>query len=33
VVTVDGGRVFFPDERPEDLVPHLEEHWAAARVS
>ena len=31
VVTVDGARLFFPDERPADLVPHLEQHWAQAR--
>jgi pimeloyl-ACP methyl ester carboxylesterase len=30
VVTVDGARLFFPEERPMDLVPHLEQHWAAA---
>jgi len=30
VVEVDGARLFFPDERPMDLVPHLEQHWAAA---
>ena len=30
VVTVDGARLFFPDERPMDLVPHLEHHWAQA---
>ena len=30
VVTVDGARLFFPDERPMDLVPHLEQHWAEA---
>jgi len=30
VVTVEGARLFFPDERPLDLVPHLEQHWAAA---
>jgi len=30
VVTVDGARLFFPDERPMDLVPHLEQHWAQA---
>jgi pimeloyl-ACP methyl ester carboxylesterase len=30
VITVDGARLFFPDERPGDLVPHLEQHWAAA---
>ena len=29
VVTVDGARLFFPEERPMDLVPHLEQHWAA----
>jgi pimeloyl-ACP methyl ester carboxylesterase len=30
VVTVDGAKLFFPEERPMDLVPHLERHWAAA---
>jgi pimeloyl-ACP methyl ester carboxylesterase len=30
LITVDGARLFFPDERPMDLVPHLEQHWAAA---
>src|SRR6266700_6869337 len=30
VITVDGARLFFPDERPTDLVPHLEQHWTAA---
>ena len=29
LVTVDGGKLFFPEERPGDLVPHLTEHWAA----
>lgn len=29
VVTVDGARLFFPEERPMDLVPPLEQHWAA----
>jgi pimeloyl-ACP methyl ester carboxylesterase len=29
VVAVDGARLFFPEERPMDLVPHLEQHWAA----
>jgi pimeloyl-ACP methyl ester carboxylesterase len=33
VVTVDGARLFFPEERPMDLVPHLERHWAAARAA
>jgi pimeloyl-ACP methyl ester carboxylesterase len=32
VVTVDGARLFFPEERPMDLVPHLERHWAEAAV-
>jgi pimeloyl-ACP methyl ester carboxylesterase len=30
VVTVDGARLLFPEERPEDLVPQLRQHWAAA---
>ena len=30
VVTVDGARLFFPDERPMVLVPHLVQHWAQA---
>jgi pimeloyl-ACP methyl ester carboxylesterase len=30
VVELPDARVFFPDERPGDLVPHLERHWAAA---
>jgi pimeloyl-ACP methyl ester carboxylesterase len=29
VVTIPGGRLFFPDERAADLVPHLRAHWAA----
>jgi len=29
VVTVDGARLFFPEERPGDLVAPLTEHWAA----
>jgi pimeloyl-ACP methyl ester carboxylesterase len=29
VVTVDGARLFFPEERPRDLVAPLTEHWAA----
>jgi pimeloyl-ACP methyl ester carboxylesterase len=32
VVTIDGARVFFPEERPMDLVPHLEQHWTEAAV-
>lgn len=30
VVEVPGAKLFFPDERPEDLVPHLRRHWARA---
>ena len=29
VVTVDGARLFFPDERPADLVGPLTQHWAS----
>ena len=29
VVEVPGGRLFFPHERPQDLVPHLRRHWEA----
>jgi len=29
VVTVDGGKLFFPEERPGDLAAPLTEHWAA----
>ena len=29
VVTVDGGKLFFPEERPGDLVTPLSEHWTA----
>jgi pimeloyl-ACP methyl ester carboxylesterase len=28
VVTIDGGRLFFPDERAGELVTHLRAHWA-----
>jgi pimeloyl-ACP methyl ester carboxylesterase len=27
VIEIDGAKVFFPEERPEDLVPHLHRHW------
>ncbi|WP_372665257.1 alpha/beta fold hydrolase [Amycolatopsis kentuckyensis] len=27
VVEVPGAKLFFPDERPGDLVPHLRRHW------
>jgi pimeloyl-ACP methyl ester carboxylesterase len=30
VVTIDGGRLFFPDERAAEFVPLLEGHWAQA---
>ena len=30
VVEVGGARLFFPDERPADLAPYLQQHWAAA---
>jgi pimeloyl-ACP methyl ester carboxylesterase len=33
VVTVDGARLFFPEERPMDLVPHLGQHWAAVAAA
>jgi pimeloyl-ACP methyl ester carboxylesterase len=33
VVTIDGGRLFFPDERAADLVTHLRAHWAAHNIN
>jgi hypothetical protein len=27
VIEIDGGRQFFPDERPGDLIDALREHW------
>ena len=27
VIEVDGAKVFFPEERPGDLIPHLRRHW------
>jgi pimeloyl-ACP methyl ester carboxylesterase len=27
VIEVDGAKTLFPEERPEDLVPHLRRHW------
>jgi pimeloyl-ACP methyl ester carboxylesterase len=27
LIEVDGARVFFPEERPDDLIPHLRQHW------
>jgi pimeloyl-ACP methyl ester carboxylesterase len=28
VIEVDGAKLFFPEERPSDLIPHLRSHWA-----
>jgi pimeloyl-ACP methyl ester carboxylesterase len=28
VIEVDGAKIFFPEERPEDLMPHLRLHWS-----
>jgi pimeloyl-ACP methyl ester carboxylesterase len=33
VITVDGARLFFPEERPMDLVPHLRRFWSARRAA
>jgi pimeloyl-ACP methyl ester carboxylesterase len=27
VIEVEGAKIFFPEERPNDLVPHLRSHW------
>jgi hypothetical protein len=27
VIEVDGAKLLFPEERPDDLVPHLREFW------
>ncbi|WP_158088667.1 hypothetical protein [Thermoactinospora rubra] len=29
VVELDGTRLFFPDERAAEFVPHLRRHWSA----
>jgi pimeloyl-ACP methyl ester carboxylesterase len=29
IVEIDGAKLFFPDERAADLVPHLRRHWEA----
>lgn len=29
VVEIPGAKLFFPEERPGDLIPHLRRHWAA----
>ncbi|RVX47972.1 pimeloyl-ACP methyl ester carboxylesterase [Nonomuraea polychroma] len=31
IVEVEGGRLFFPDERAAELVPHLRRFWAAQK--
>lgn len=31
VIEVHGGKLFWPGERPDDLVPHLRRHWTASR--
>jgi pimeloyl-ACP methyl ester carboxylesterase len=28
LVTIEGGKLFFPEERAAELVPHLARHWA-----
>jgi pimeloyl-ACP methyl ester carboxylesterase len=28
VVEIEGAKLFFPDERADDLVPHLRRHWS-----
>jgi pimeloyl-ACP methyl ester carboxylesterase len=33
VVTIDGGRLFFPDERAAEFLPHLERHLAAVAAA
>jgi pimeloyl-ACP methyl ester carboxylesterase len=33
VVEIAGGRLFWPDERADELVPHLREHWATHALS
>jgi len=27
VIEIEGAKVFFPEERPAALVPHLQHHW------
>ncbi|HEX6460298.1 MAG TPA: alpha/beta hydrolase [Thermoleophilaceae bacterium] len=31
VVEIAGGRLFFPDERADEFVPHLRRHWSGQR--
>lgn len=28
VIEIGGGRLFFPEERPADLIDALQKHWA-----
>jgi hypothetical protein len=30
VVEIDGGKLFWPGERADELVTHLRRHWAAS---
>ncbi len=32
VIEIEGGKLYFPDERADEFVPHLRKHWAAAAV-
>jgi len=29
IVEIEGAKLFFPDERAADLIPHLRRHWDA----
>jgi hypothetical protein len=29
IVEIEGAKLFFPNERAADLVPHLQRHWQA----
>jgi pimeloyl-ACP methyl ester carboxylesterase len=33
VVEIEGGKLFWPGERGEELVPHLRRHWSAQTTS
>jgi pimeloyl-ACP methyl ester carboxylesterase len=33
VVEIPGAKLFWPDERPDDLVPHLRRHWSTVLAS
>ena len=28
-ITIDNAALYFPDERPEALIPYLKQHWSA----